>query len=186
MAAAETTDPLGWTHDAADVPGEGSVFERTAPPPMLQRLAEALDLKSCDRLEARYRIRPIAGGGYRLAGELKADVVQSCVITLEPVAARIEEPFEVEYWPDGADEADGGGGGNEEIPALSAAEIEPLRDGRIDAGRIVFEQLAASLDPYPRKEGAEFEEPASQRQGGKESPFAVLARLKGDKSPPET
>ena len=186
MAAAETTDPLGWTHDAADVPGEGVAFEKSAAPATLRRIAEGLDLKSCDRLEARYRIRPIAGGGYRLAGELKADVVQSCVITLEPVPARIEEPFEVEYWPGGDGREADGGGGKEEIPALSAAEIEPLLDGRIDAGRIVFEQLAASLDPYPRTAGAEFEEPAALRQGGKESPFAVLAKLKAGKAPPDT
>ena len=108
--------------------------------------------------------------------------MQSCVITLEPVAARIEETFEVEYWPEGEG---GDEGGNDEIAALSAAEIEPMRDGRIDAGRIVFEQLAASLDPYPRKAGVEFEEPASTSEGGKESPFAVLAKLKGGK-PPET
>jgi hypothetical protein len=58
-------------------------------------------------------------------------------------------------------------------------EPEPIVGGKIDAGRIVFESLAAAIDPYPRLPDAEFEGPLSAPEGGKpESPFAVLASLK--------
>lgn len=166
--------PLAWSHDVAEVTGAGFSEERTATAAELQAVAAALDLMACERLSARYRIRAIAGGGYRLSGTLTADVVQACVVTLEPVPAHLEVPFDVEYWPDG--EGDEAAAGSEEISALSAAEIEPLENGRVDAGRIVYEQLAAGLDPYPRKAGAEFVEPQSAGEAAA-NPFAVLKRL---------
>ena len=167
---------LGWDHDVADVGAQGFTAERTASDEERTKIAQKLDLKSCGKLTARYRIKPIAGGGYRLTGELSADVVQACVVTLEAVPAHLDAPFNVEYWPDGGQEADGA---SEELSALGAAEIERLEDGRIDAGRIVFEQLAASLDPYPRIAGAELGEVAAGGSPGRrDNPFAVLEKLK--------
>ena len=54
-----------------------------------QRIARALKLASLDKLVANYRITSISGGGWRLAGHLEADVVQSCIVSLEPVPAHI-------------------------------------------------------------------------------------------------
>jgi hypothetical protein len=49
----------------------------------------------------------------------------------------------------------------------------------IDAGRVIFETLAASLDPYPRKPNAEFvwkiEKGTDPAAAG---PFAGLSSLK--------
>ncbi len=56
--------------------------------------------------------------------------------------------------------------GEEEVEALSAAEIEPIEHGRIDVGRIVYETLSAAIDPYPRKAGAEFAADEAGRSAG--------------------
>ena len=82
----------------------------------------------------------------------------------------------MEFWPPGAHD----NSPSEEIEALTAAEIELLEHGLIDAGRIVYEQLAAGLNPYPRKPDAEFVPPADAQanDGAKINPFAVLAKLK--------
>jgi hypothetical protein len=63
---------------------------------------------------------------------------------------------------------------------LSAAEIEPIQHGMIDAGRIVFETLSASVDPYPRRAGAQFEgeELGDAAAPGASGPFAALKKLK--------
>jgi hypothetical protein len=55
-----------------------------------------------------------------------------------------------------------------------------LEHGLIPVGRIVFESLSASLDPYPRSEGAEFtwQDPKSESAA---NPFAALSKLKDDK-----
>lgn len=173
------TDILAWAHDAADIPERGLDVERRASAAELAAIAAELDLVSCDRLVARYRIKPVPGGGYRVGGDIAAQLAQRCIVTLEPVAAEVAAPLEVEYWPEGRrDEADDEG----EIAALTAAEIEPLSNGRLDVGRIVFEQLAASLDPYPRKAGAEFEPPPEAPPGAEPGgPFAALGRLKTKK-----
>lgn len=170
--------PLTWSHETTDIPEAGLPRQRRASPAELAALTRALELVACDSLVADYRLRPIAGGGYRLTGSLTAAVRQACIVSLEPIDATVTAPFDVEYWPPGrtTDEPEG------EIDALSAVEIEPLLNGHLDVGRIVFEQLAASLDPYPRKEGAEFTPPEDKTgDAGASSPFAALARLKAPK-----
>ena len=63
---------------------------------------------------------------------------------------------------------------------LGNDDVEPLEHGRVPVGRIVFETLSAALDPYPRKEGAEFEW-RDKKDGGQDQaprPFDILSRLK--------
>ena len=61
---------------------------------------------------------------------------------------------------------------DEEAPDL-------IEEGRIDLGQYAVEQLALSLDPFPRKEGAEFVQPPEPTEI---SPFSVLRSLKGSDS----
>ena len=168
--------PLKWDHAVTDIPAHGLSIERKASAGELAELTHALDIVACERLSLSYRIVAIAGGGYRLSGSLNAHVVQACVVTLEPVAEDLDESFAVEYWPPGAHD----NSPSDEIEALTAAEIELLENGIIDAGRIVYEQLAAALNPYPRKPDAEFVPPADAQANddAKTNPFAVLAKLK--------
>ena len=61
---------------------------------------------------------------------------------------------------------------------LDAPEVEKFEHGIIPAGRIIFETLAASLDPYPRREGVEFNwQDPQATEPEKASPFAVLSKL---------
>jgi len=54
--------------------------------------------------------------------------------------------------------------------------------GQIAVGRVVFESLAATIDPFPRKPDAVLDwqspDPADAPGGKTENPFAVLANLK--------
>ena len=59
-----------------------------------------------------------------------------------------------------------------ELDDDSADQIE---GGSLDLGQYAVEQLALSLDPFPRKLGAVFEQP---KEPGEISPFAVLKGLK--------
>jgi hypothetical protein len=121
-------------------------------------------------------IKPAGAGRYVLSGTLRAQVVQACVVSLDPVISSIEEDFHVAFWPE------------EDIPPPrggildldETAEPEPIMAGRIAVGPVVYECFAESLDPYPRKPGATLDwresEPAAG--GAPESPFAVLASIK--------
>ena len=59
---------------------------------------------------------------------------------------------------------------------------EPVRDGTIDLGPVIYESFATALDPYPRKEGADFAwnqgPPAEILAEKAPGPFAALGKLK--------
>jgi uncharacterized metal-binding protein YceD (DUF177 family) len=169
------SEALEWSYRVSDVPDGGIRETREATDSERLRLAEELDIISCQRLVSELTIKAIGKGHYRLAGKVTADLTQACVVTLEPVAQLAQGAFDVEFWPPAAlPEAT-----EAEVEALSAAEIEPIEHGRIDAGRIVFETLATSLDPFPRKPGAEFHADLPENAGlGETGPFAALKRLK--------
>jgi uncharacterized metal-binding protein YceD (DUF177 family) len=163
-----------WSYSVFDIPEHGLTRERKVSAEALAQFAEALGLLSLTEVKCTYRIERLAGGGYRLSGRVLARGEQACVVSLEPVAADLDEPFDVEFWPD-LPESDGG----EDKSILDARDVERLSDGTIPVGRIVFETISAGLDPYPRKEDAEFSwsgEAASEPE--KVSPFAALAKLK--------
>jgi uncharacterized metal-binding protein YceD (DUF177 family) len=135
-------------------------------------LARRLGLLALDRLSARLTWRREAGGVIRLEGELDAEVTQSCVVTLEPVAARVTDRF-VRHFVRGEPRAE------TEVVVDPEAEDPPeaLEDGLVDLGEIVTQQLALALDPYPRAPGSALPAEAA-RAAPAESPFRVLAALK--------
>lgn len=171
-------NPLGsWSHSASDVPAGGLTRTRKVSEDDCRAMAKALAIPTVDGIEVTYRISTLPGGGYRLAGKLSGHVVQSCVVSLEPVPGTVKDSFDVEFWPDFARRA-----AEAEQSVLSGPDIEPLEQGVIDAGRIVFECISGALDPYPRKAGAEFgwRDPLAEKAGNS-NPFAVLGKLKGGK-----
>jgi uncharacterized metal-binding protein YceD (DUF177 family) len=143
-------------------------------------IAKMLDLVALDELRLAYRFDERGGGRLRLAGTLHAKVTQTCVISLDPVEARIEVPVEVEFWP--ADLISQPEGSASE-PATSGLGDWPegIMDGRIDLGPVLYESLATALDPYPKREGASFawsEGEEAKGEGAGSGPFAALAALK--------
>jgi uncharacterized metal-binding protein YceD (DUF177 family) len=142
-------------------------------------IARLLDLVALDGLTLDYRLRHGAGGRIHLTGQLKARATQTCVVSLEPVEAVIDVPVEAEFWPAPLIEElerkaeDPGQSGLLDWP-------DAIADGAIDLGPIVYETLAMSLDPYPKRPGASFQwsQGASEPEPPETGPFAALARLK--------
>jgi uncharacterized metal-binding protein YceD (DUF177 family) len=108
-------------------------------------------------------------------GRIEAAVTQSCVASGEPVAATVDEPFELLFRPPpSADRPD------EEVE-LSGSELDvTFHDGAaIDLGEAVAETLALSLDPYPRAPDAEEALKAAGVKSEEEAgPFGALASLR--------
>lgn len=137
-------------------------------------VGERLGLARIDRLEAHAALT-LDGQTIRATGRLQAALEQSCVVSGEPIAAHVDEPFELLFRPEPAVAQAG-----EEIE-LGAEECDVIfHDGAaIDLGTAIADTLALSLDPYPRSAGAE----AALREAGimteeEASPFAALAQLK--------
>ncbi len=142
-------------------------------------LARRFGLLALDSLTAKVGLTPADGGLVRVHGALAAEVTQACVVTLEPVTARVEASFERLY---------GAGAPEEAAGLITEADTEeppePFTDGAVDVGEAVAEQLALELDPFPRALEAAFDgfSNGSRSVGddgtGDAGPFAVLARLK--------
>ena len=167
---ARDLDLAGLAEDEITVEIVADAVERAA-------LASRFDLEAVETVTARLVISRGTGEVIRMRGELSADIVQRCVVSLAPVAARIEESFSRVY---GA--ADDAGDGEVTIDVEAVDLVEPLVGGKLDLGEIVAEQLGLSIEPYPRKTQAEFgwRDPArgdTEAVGG-DSPFAALRTLK--------
>jgi uncharacterized metal-binding protein YceD (DUF177 family) len=149
----------------------GAQYEISAKPEECTALAKRFDLLALDRLEAKAKVTPMAGGYYRLTAEFVADLAQACAITSEPVRARVAESFTLTYGP--VEES------SEIVLDGDAEPVEPLGDGMIDIGEAVAQQLSLALDPFPRAPGAALDEEANlSDRGQRESPFAALAKLR--------
>jgi hypothetical protein len=141
--------------------------EITASEAERQALARRFGLLGIDRLEARVRLKR-SGVFYQLKADWAADVVQSCVVTLEPVANHLEEQMVVRYGPSDQDAE------MDLDPEVEAPE--PLEGGAIDMGEAVAQALSLALDPYPRKPEAKIEIPGEKDE--ETGPFASLSRLR--------
>lgn len=159
---------------------EGEDYATEAGATERKAIADLLDLIALD--DFRFAGTFHFGGEGRLLvnGTLSAGLTQTCVVSLAPVKAAIEVPIEAEFWPE------------DRIEALAATADEatshgildwpePIADGKIELGPLLYETLATALDPYPRADGVSFEwteAPAALGAERPESPFAALSRLK--------
>lgn len=162
---------------------EGAVAETiTAGETECRALAKRFGLVAIESLSASLELRRIGGGQtIRVQGRFAAKVVETCVVSLEPMKSRIEEDFSLLYAP----QAEVGPQEHViEIDETTAADdiIEPVVDGQIDIGEAVAQQLALALNPYPRKPGVTLDDvigPQGEGETGDAAhrPFAALARL---------
>jgi len=143
-------------------------------------LAERLELLAVERLDATLRVVRQPGRTIRVEGRMRASVTQTCVVTLEPVPAEIDETVDILYTEDPAVSEP------EPDPSIDLDETdwpEPVEDARIDLGEAIAQQLALALDPYPRAPGAEVDPslrsnaPAGEAETHR--PFADLAQKMG-------
>ena len=168
--------------DLAGLAGHEVAVEVSADQRERAALASRFALEAVETLAARLAISRGAQGTIRVRGRLTAVVLQRCVVSLEPFAARIEESFSRTFGA--AEVADV----NEVLIDVGAGDpVEPLVGDELDLGEIVAEQLGLSIDPYPRKAEAEFRwrdpDGGAKEAGGGDSPFAALKTLKPESGP---
>ncbi len=168
----------------ADVPQTGLSRHIEATEEERRALARRYDIRAVTALSADFEVRPWRQHGYVVSGSVYAEVEQTCVVTLEPVAQVIDEPVE-RYFDAAVADADEGArpraGRDPEIVVdpLINDPPDPLVGGMIDLGEIASEHVALALDPYPRKEGVVFEQVDTVGEDASDdSPFAALEALK--------
>lgn len=137
-----------------------------------EALARRLGLLALERFAVSAKLRLGAGDLIRAKVTLDADVLQSCVVTLEPVASRVFEAFEATFagGVDAAEEPE------VEVDCGGEDPPEPIVDGRLELGELATQHLSLALDPYPRRPGAGLTAGEKETDDGAR-PFAVLSKL---------
>ena len=163
--------PLSRVINPASIKREGTPYKLVATVTERADIAEFLGLLELRHLSAELTLARSASGIIAVTGHIKADLAQSCVVTLESVPQLMVEEIDRRFVPDG--------------PAGSAPHlVDVVLDERdppdtygnigIDIGAAAVEQLSLGLDPYPRAQGAELPEAVLDRPAADDLPFAVL------------
>ncbi|WOJ89466.1 DUF177 domain-containing protein [Methylocapsa polymorpha] len=170
-----------------DVPETGIEVSLRADEAECAAIARSDGLVAVAKLEADLDVTRQAGMRFNVSGVLRAQVVQTCVVSLDPFETKIRADIDVDF-ASAVEAAKLSGVVGTEIDAgdgwadsfgVKRDPPDPIIDGRIDLGALVEEFLVLSLDPYPRKPGASFDETGfSNNPLEKVSPFAVLKKLK--------
>lgn len=150
-----------------------------------ERAAIAAELKliAVDLLEADLDIRRSGNALVVVDGRLRAEVVHTCVVSLERAPQSIDETFHVTFVTAGSREVPPEPKPGAEImvdPEIDQPEV--IAGTTLDLGAIVLEHFSLALDPYPRAPGAALPAAPTDPDDAPESPFAALASLKNRKS----
>jgi uncharacterized metal-binding protein YceD (DUF177 family) len=141
----------------------------------LATLAKESGVLEVPEFSARVVLKKISSSRFDLHYHLKAQIIQACVVTREPLTAQIEKDFirELHYAPHLRQTPEKEiviAPGDDDLPE----EIDSLH---FDLAGPLIEEFLLAIDPYPRAPGVAFEAP--EGMGAKlESPFEVLKGLK--------
>ena len=173
--------------ELAAIPASGRSYRIAASLEERARVAERLGLRSVEALGGSFELQPGPAGSVRVTGQVEANVVQTCVVTLVPLPVALTEPVDLRFVAeeDPKAKARHASSGEEEVVVIGSDDPPEIAEGgRIDLGELAVAQLAMALDPYPRASGAAFDPAAlgaanaAAAAPNTASPFAVLAKLK--------
>ncbi len=190
--------PIKWSLNLRDLPDEGITGEKRSDRAELQALTDMLNDEhelDVESFVCTYDVRPSTISADKDVGrcliegclghfELKAELRQTCVITLERIETLVVEKFDQTFSSKGGHR-----------PSLMPSEQEiddlyanepPLKliKGKVELGPLVYQYLSMAIDTNPRKQGAQFEEEPAPDNGASEkrpSPFVVLENFKHKK-----
>jgi len=144
-------------------------------------LAHNHGLVAVNKFEASFYLMPRRQGCVHLRGHFIAEVIQNCVISGEAITQQIKDDFTLLFKP----HTGSAPYRDEIIVDVEEEDVEFFEGDEIDLGAVVEEFFCLTLDPYPRKPGAEFTSMQignrdSQAETKPESPFNILKKIEGN------
>lgn len=169
----------------AQIPDAGLHREIEADQTARSAIAAIAGLREVLSAHASFDLVQQRDGKVHVEGRVRARIGQTCVVTLDPIETELDEPIDQMFAPP------------DQIPELAdlveddpnsevetADPPEPIVGGQIDLGRLAADALFLGIDPYPRKPGAVFDQPAEAGQPD-DHPFAALKALKSAEGGPK-
>ncbi|MDB5478374.1 MAG: hypothetical protein JWM96_869 [Alphaproteobacteria bacterium] len=175
------TELTRWVEIAALRDNRNMTLEVRATPEECRALAKRFDILEVKALTALLKISlGRLDSLFKIEGQLTAQVVQACSVTLDPVDEKIDEPIKEILTNDPANLAS-----EDEAASDTDKPIELVEGDRIDVGEVVAQWLGLSLNPFPRSDAPPFahiEDEAGIEGKQTWSPFKnLLQGLKGEK-----
>lgn len=170
--------PLERFHDLSAIPVAGYEVDIVPGTDELRALARWAGVDEITQLKAHVLVHAQSKTRFLEEVQLDADVVQRCVVTLQPVRTHIARSFTraLHLMPGVQRYAEKGG----VVSSTAVAEDTPdeIDNPVYDLGTPLREELTLAIDPYPRAAGVAFVPPGDDDHP--ESPFAALEKLKRD------
>jgi len=149
--------PVSFKASVMRLPQKGLPLVIEADARQREGLAQTHGLVSVERFRAELLVSQWKRNGVKVSGRVEADITQECVVTLEPLQARIDETVEGLFLPEdsklgrlGFEE-----GGEIHIDVEGPDSPDTFSGDTIDVGALAEEFFGLGIDPYPRKPGAE-------------------------------
>lgn len=166
--------PISRIFDLSTVSDAGAEVTIVATQEQRKQLAQWAGVVAVDRFEARVHLERPSVNRFAYEADLEADLVQSCVVTLEPVASPlhvdVSRALHLSKYPAKAKVS------ADELSPTADERPEEIQDSRYDLAGPLLEEFVLAIEPYPRAAGVAFEPPEEREPA--ESPFAVLKAIK--------
>jgi len=159
MHHADPKSPVSFVANVARLPQKGLPVRIEADAAQRAALAVEHELVSVERYHADLLVTPWKRNGVKVSGSVEADITQACIVTLDPVAAHIDEPVEALFLPEQSKLGRQGfeGGGEIVLDADGPDSPETFSGDTIDVGALAEQFFGLAIDPYPRKAGVSLE-----------------------------
>lgn len=173
------TSPVTFLAHVGRLPKKGMPVVIEADSRQRAALAREHGLLDVRSWRADLLVEPWKRNGVKVSGRVVADIVQECVVTLDPLENRIDEAVEGVFLPE--DSKLGRLGLESAGEILVAAEgpdsPETFAGDKIDVGAFAEEFFGLAIDPYPRKKGVEIA-PVVADDGSDEADGPLQQKLK--------
>jgi len=157
-----------------EIPPKGLKVALQASDAELTELATWLDVPKINTLSAEFDVMwEKDGEGVVISGPLKARLIQTCVVTLEPLETAVDASTRVRYRHEPDEE-----NSDWEFSPDAPDPPEIIVEGIIDLGEMVAQQLALEIDPFPRAPGVPYQDVSTDKEEGRPHPFSALASLR--------
>jgi uncharacterized metal-binding protein YceD (DUF177 family) len=156
-----------------DIPVAGLDIEPVVANAIIPSLCERFLIDDLQNVSIKAHAARFDKEGFFLRGRMRADVLQACVVSLEPVWSHVEAHFEVEFQPEAHVAA------LDINPEDFETEIpEPIGAEGADIGDVIGQIFALEIPLYPKHPDAALDPNFASEMAEKEaSPFAVLRNL---------
>lgn len=155
MKHVETQSPVSFRAHVSRLPQKGLPVVQQADDKQRQALAVDHGLLSVESYRTELLVTPWKRHGVKVSGRVEADITQACIVTLEPVAAHIDEAVEGLFLPEDSKLGRLGfeGGGEIQLDAEGPDSPETFSGETVDVGALAEQFFVLAIDPYPRKQG---------------------------------